>query len=101
MIDYEREILRVLCEASADGLSVYKISVHVHNAANSLFDPVTFKEVHKEVQAWLLSELRKYNPLVCRCKRRGYYKMNLHSAKSTQLFLCFEPTKSDINEIGH
>ena len=90
MVDYEKEIFRVLCEVGVEGLSVYKISVHVHNSCNSLFAPIDFENVHAKVQAWLLRALRDPNLPVCRCERRGYYRLNMNSSKVRQLFLDFE-----------
>lgn len=92
MVDYEKEILRILCEAGVEGLSVYKISVHVHNSCNSLFAPVDFAKVHGDVQTWLLRALRNPNQPVCRCERRGYYRLNMSSSKVRQLFLNFDCT---------
>ena len=37
-MQYDKEILRVLAEAGNEGLSVQKVSRHVFNACNSLFN---------------------------------------------------------------
>ena len=51
---YDRLIIEVLIEAGSDGLAVAKISRHVFNAVNGLFDEADFAAIHKLVRAFLL-----------------------------------------------
>lgn len=88
-MNYGKEILDVLYEAGADGLSVHKISIHVHNSRNSLFDNVPFENVNRDVKAWLLRNSRFSDSLVCHCGKRGYYRLNLSSSKTRHLLLDF------------
>lgn len=88
-MNYDQEILRVLCEAGSDGLSVHKISVHVHNACNSLFSPVEFAEVYRYVVSFLARNSRDSFSLVSRMQIRGRYRLNPNSARWSQLMLRF------------
>ena len=58
-MQYDKEILRVLAEAGSEGLSVQKISRHVFNACNSLFNSLNQEDVHKYVQMYLVTLLLK------------------------------------------
>ncbi len=88
-MNYEREILKVLYEAGDSGLSVHKIAIHVHNAQNTLFAPIEFEEVRRDVQMWLLRNSRlSYSPVV-RLNKRGLYGFNMQSANAQQMILQF------------
>ena len=60
IMNYDREILRVLVEAGSEGLSVQKISRHVHYACNSFFNVIDFDEIFShsiEAEAIILLEV--------------------------------------------
>lgn len=86
---YERDIIGILCEAGSDGLSVQKIVLHLYNANNTLFAPVQIGDIRRTVQAWLLRNSRSADSLVCRCAKRGHYRLNMRSAAVRQLMLNF------------
>ena len=46
---YDRLIIEILMEAGSDGLTVRKVSRHVFNAVNGLFDEADIEAVHKLV----------------------------------------------------
>lgn len=50
---YDRLIIEILMEAGSDGLTVRKVSRHVFNAVNGLFDEADIEAVHKLVRAFL------------------------------------------------
>ena len=50
---YDRLIIEILMEAGSDGLPVRKVSRHVFNAVNGLFDEADIEAVHKLVRAFL------------------------------------------------
>ena len=88
-MNYQNEILAVLYEAGSDGLSVHKIAIHVHNSHNTLFSPIAFEVVRRNVQSWLLRNSKSSDPLVVRLDKRGRYKINMKSAKARQLIFEF------------
>ena len=47
---YDRLIIEILIEAGSDGLTVRKVSRHVFNAVNGLFDEADIEAVHKLVE---------------------------------------------------
>ena len=49
----DKEIFRVLAYVGDEGLSVRKISIHVHNACNSFFDRKSYDDVHAYVTNFL------------------------------------------------
>lgn len=79
-MNYEPTIIRILYMAGAQGISVHKLSLHVHNASNDFFTRIPFEEVRQGVQAWLLRHSRGLSPDVIRV-RHGYYSLNKSSAR--------------------
>lgn len=86
---YANEIISVLCEAGDNGLPVRKIALHVFNTCNTLFAPVLIDDVHLSVRQWLNANSQSTDSLVCRCDKRGYYKINTSSQAAQQLMLQF------------
>ena len=82
-MQYDKEILRVLAEAGNEGLSVQKVSRHVFNACNSLFNSLNQEDVHKYVQMYLLKNSKSCNSLI------GVYRLNENNQLSQQLILQF------------
>lgn len=81
---YDRLIVEVLIEAGSDGLSVAKISRHVYNAVNGLFDEADFSTIHKLVRAFLQRHSHGTSPALCRPKR-GVYALNRRTIAGKQL----------------
>ena len=96
-MEYDKEILRVLTEAGSGGISVRKISRHVFNACNSLFDPITQEEVHKYVQWFLLKNSRATGSVVVR-KKKGIYRLDLSNKMTQQLILQFHCEEKNLEE---
>ena len=87
-MQYDKEILRVLAEAGNEGLSVQKVSRHVFNACNSLFNLLNQEGVHKYVQTYLLKNSKSCNSLIEK-SRKGVYRLNENNQLSQQLILQF------------
>lgn len=87
-MQYDKEILRVLAEAGSEGLSVQKVSRHVFNACNSLFNSLDQEDVHKYVQMYLLKNSKSVTSLIEK-NRKGVYKLNEGNQLSQQLILQF------------
>ena len=87
-MQYDKEILRVLAEAGSEGLSVQKISRHVFNACNSLFNSLNQEDVHKYVQTYLLKNSKSCNSLIEK-SRQGVYRLNESNQLTQQLILQF------------
>ncbi len=90
-IKYEQEIFRVLSEAGRSGLSVQKIALHVYNACNSLFNPVSYDDVYSFVSRFLIAKSRKQHSLIKRTSQRGVYHLNFDLKETQQLVLQFKP----------
>ncbi|MCR5076945.1 MAG: hypothetical protein K6A82_02785 [Prevotella sp.] len=96
-MQYDKEILRVLTEAGDEGLSVQKISRHVHNACNSLFNPIAREDVHKYVQQYLLKNSKNIDSVIEKTKK-GVYRLNESSTMTQQLLLQFRDEEETVDE---
>ena len=88
-MNYGQQIISILCEAGEPGLTVHKIAMHVHGRCSTLFDPLRPDDVRRAVQAWLLRNSRTADAPVCRCAKRGVYRINHGSSVVRQLMLDF------------
>lgn len=89
MGEYDKAIVSVLLEAGHAGISVQKLSRHVYNSCNSLFNPVSFDEVHSYVSQYLLRNSKSPTSMITRADTRGIYRLNLNNQESRQLYLQF------------
>ncbi|MBQ9636634.1 MAG: hypothetical protein IJV36_01900 [Prevotella sp.] len=89
MGEYDKAIVKVLLEAGHAGISVQKISRHVYNSCNSLFNPVSFQDVHHYVSQYLLRNSKAPTSTIARADTRGVYRLNLDNQESRQLYLQF------------
>ncbi|MBR5656274.1 MAG: hypothetical protein IKW98_06275 [Prevotella sp.] len=94
-MEYDKEIFKVLTEAGSAGISVQKISRHVHNAFNSLFNPIAFDEVHAYVSQFLLRNSKDPNSVIERTPVRGIYRLNMESQEGQQLMLQFSERQEE------
>lgn len=81
---YDRLIIEILIEAGSDGLAVRKVSRHVFNAVNGLFDEADIEAVHKLVRAFLLRHSKGASPALDRPKH-GTYALNRRTAEGRAL----------------
>lgn len=95
-MNYDSEILYVLKEAGAKGLSIRKIARHVFNSRNGLFETVSLDDVHRYVAWYLIRNSKSADSFIERTDVRGVYRLNLSNA-SRQLQFDF---KDEENEIG-
>ncbi len=93
-MNYDSEILFVLSEAGAKGLSIKKIARHVFNNNNSLFNVVSFEDIYRYVAGYLNRNSRYNDSIIERTEIRGVYRLN-QSNTSRQLHFDF---KSDDTE---
>lgn len=76
---------------SPDGLSVHKISLHVYNALNSLFNPLNYDDLYHDVQQYLQRNSKNEASIIERAEKRGYYRINSNPEIKGQLQLEFAP----------
>lgn len=88
MTKLEHEIINILIEAGASGLSLQKIVLHVYNACNSFFDELTYEEVYTSVSRYLLNCTADRFSFVQRLSR-GVYVLNREALQQRQLFFDF------------
>ncbi len=98
-MEYEKEIIRVLIEAGRKGLSIKKIARHIYNSKNSLFEELSFEDVHKSVAAYLQRNCKKRNSMVQRTQKNGTYRIRV-SVKPTQLELFFKEEGDDTQDVN-
>ncbi len=88
-MEYEKEIIYVLNEAGRKGLSIKKIARHIYNNNNSLFDELSFEDVHKAVAGFLQRNCKKRNSIVERTQKNGTYRIRV-SVRPAQLKFYFD-----------
>ena len=88
-MQYDKEILKVLVEAGDAGLSVQKISRHVYNACNTLFNTISYSDVHDYVLQYLQRNTKNPNSIITRSDVRGIYRINTSVDDGRQLMLQF------------
>ena len=88
-MDIGENVLQILREAGPQGLHVAKISLHVFNGMNNLFEQNDYEEVHHRVNMYLIKQARKKRPLVIRL-RRGVYKINRRALRELELLFPFK-----------
>ena len=98
-MNYDSEILYVLKEAGAKGLSIRKIARHVFNSRNSLFDVVSFDDVHRYVAGYLARSSKSEDSFIERTDVRGVYRLNLSNA-SRQLQFDFKDEDGEFRDAG-
>jgi len=71
----------------------------VYNACNSLFNPVSYEEVHAFVSRFLITKSRMPHSLIKRTAYRGVYHLNFNLKETQQLVLQFKQEReTDIEE---
>ena len=76
-MNIEENVLQILREAGPQGLHVTKISLHVFNGINNLFEESDFDEVHRRVNMFLIKQAKGKRPLVVRLNTRAYRELQL------------------------
>ena len=81
MDTYDTHIHRILAEVGNRGLNVRKITLHVYNSVNTLFEPVDKQDVHDYVLKYLSKHVKGNMPLLKRVSH-GVYCFNPKSAEA-------------------
>lgn len=82
--NYDRLIVKVLLEAGDNGLTVRKITRHVYNAVNGLFEEADMEAVHREVRLFLRRYSQGDGAALVRPKR-GTYSLNCDTGAGRML----------------
>lgn len=87
---YDRQILRILTDVGAKGISVQLLAKHVYNQNSTLFFSPDLSEIHAYVQQYLLKNSKSPSSLIESMERRGFYRLNTqNNADARQLVLEF------------
>lgn len=89
-MNFDNEIYRILTEAGEDGLDISKISRHVLNACNSLFCPLQYDDVHKQVSKFLQKASRCTDMPIERIHTKGRYRLNTLPVQCLQMHINFQ-----------
>lgn len=82
--NYDRLIVKVLLEAGNNGLTVRKITRHVYNAVNGLFEEADMEAVHRCVRVFLHRHSQGEKAALERPKR-GTYSLNCNTEAGRML----------------
>lgn len=99
-MNLDQEILNVLIEAGTKGLKMEKIARHVYNSCNSIFNPLSYENVHAYVAQYLIKCSRNPKSIIERGKGVGVYHVNYKSEAVMQLMLNFSSRNAEQQEEG-
>jgi len=99
-MNIDREIFKVLAEVGPEGLSVQKISIHVHNACNTFFNYISYEEVHSYVTQYLIRQSKIQSSPIERTGFRGIYRLKTDDETTRQLMLQFDECNSVESQEG-
>ena len=91
----DQEIFKVLMAAGSQGLKLEKIARHVYNSCNSIFTPLSYKEVHTYVTQYLTKCAKDPKSLIEKGKGYGVYHINFKARAVQQLMLDFSYTATN------
>ncbi len=98
---YDSQILHILTEVGAKGISVRFLAKHVYNMNCTLFNSPDMADIHNYVQQYLLKNSKSPQSIIESTGRRGYYRLNTNnSADARQLMFEFKEAQetSDITD---
>lgn len=81
---YEQQILRILLDVGARGISTKKLAKHVYNHYCTLFFQPDFREVYRYVQQYLQSHSRSSQSLIERAEKWGHYRLNTRNSMAAR-----------------
>ncbi len=94
-MNYENEILIVLREVGCQGMPLRRIALNVYNIVNTLFSSLSQEEVYNDVADYLRVKSSQLGAPVEKAEVRGWYRLNMDSARVQQLFIEFIPDEED------
>lgn len=94
-MNLDQEILNVLVEAGTKGLKVEKIARHVYNSCNSIFNPLSYENVHAYVTQYLIKCSKNPKSVIEKGKGVGVYHVNYKSEAVMQLMFNFSSTNAE------
>ncbi len=77
---YEQQILRILLDVGARGISINKLAKHVYNHFSTFFYQPDLEEIHRFTQQYLRKQARQPKGIIERAEKRGYYRLNTRNA---------------------
>ena len=81
---YEQQILRILLDVGAPGISVKKLAKHVYNHYCTLFYQPDFDEVYRFVRQYLTSRSRSQQPMIERAEKWGHYRLKSNAVEGVK-----------------
>lgn len=94
-MNLDQEILNVLVEAGTKGLKIEKIARHVYNSCNSIFNPLSYENVHAYVTQYLIKCSKSPKSVIEKGKGVGIYHVNYKSEAVKQLMFNFSSTNTE------
>ncbi len=85
---YEQDIIDLLMQVGDAGLPLMSIVKHVHNAHNSLFEPISEGNVYQSVRSYIIRNSRNEYSLFLKGEDKKY-RINKNAAQAKQLALMF------------
>ena len=95
---YEKQILTILLDVGARGISAKKLAKHVYNHCCTLFFQPDFEQVYRYVKYYLLSRSRQPKGIIEHTDKWGHHRLNTRSKATRQLLLEHEIIRVENNE---
>lgn len=93
---YEQDIINLLMQIGDAGLPLMSIVKHVHNAHNSLFEPISEGNVYQSVRTYIIKNSRNEHSLFIKGEDKKY-RINKNAAQAKQLALLFTDEEPEDN----
>ena len=87
---YDEQILRILLDVGARGISTKKLAKHVYNHFCTFFYQPDFNEVYRYVQQYLQRNSSSSQDIIEHADRWGHYRLNTTSQATRQLMIDFD-----------
>lgn len=85
---YEQDIIDILMQVGDAGLPLQSIVKHIHNARNTLFEPISESSVYQSVRTYIIKNSRNEHSLFVKGEDKKY-RINKNAAQAKQLALLF------------
>lgn len=94
----EQQILELLAKVGDKGITCKKLARHLYNANNSLFEAVSFDDIYRDLQAYLIKKSKHKHPYIEKTGKWGYYRLNKRRLKETMGWMVEEAEKDAPDE---
>lgn len=97
LMRYEQDIIELMVQIGDAGLPLQSIVKHIHNANNSLFEPISEQSVYQAVRTYLIKNSQTPYSLFLKGEDKKY-RLNGKAPQAQQLALQFTDEEEEDNK---